>query len=154
MTARQRITCGLLMLASAALGSGVTVWIFEVRPLQQYYAKTHEISRRIQRLESDPPEGVDAHAWSSVTAATGIAFGNIFFGPQHASFEELDRFDTDLRARLARNPEPSLATLEWIWNRAGESGLHGREYVTRFRPLFEEAAEQVRAGSAESEPGP
>jgi len=129
------VVFGVVLLIAAA-----TFYLGAVRPWQLYVAKNRHIARQLQSLAHDVPEGVSAHQWTELTTLTGIAFGNVFFSPQHASYDEMLRFQADLNTRLNSDLPRSLATLRWVWHRLEQTGPHGKQYCERMIELFDESA--------------
>jgi hypothetical protein len=58
------------------------------------------------------------------------------------SLEELRRFNADVAERL-RGPV-DLGTVDWVWERLGQTGPHGQRYRERFEPQYREGVAAMR----------
>ena len=88
----------------------------------------------IRSLEPTHPKTIDPRAWECAHSWVQTAYINICFCPEHTSIAEMYRLQEDLDGKLT--DEIDLETLRWIWDRLGNTGPHGKQYIERFRPAF------------------
>jgi hypothetical protein len=93
------------------------------------------------------PADVNAAAWDEATAWANTAYANVFFSEQHTPIDELRRFRIDVEERLEGDVD--LATIDWLWQRLGETGPHGRRYRHRFEPQYRESLKELMAKGLE-----
>jgi hypothetical protein len=86
------------------------------------------------QLREQCPQNVSAEAWEVATSWAITAYANVCFSEDHVSIEELRRFRNDTEKRLAGKVD--LVTIDWIWQRLGETGPHGKHYRQRFEPQY------------------
>jgi len=128
---------GLALVITCVVPLGVRVY--------QVFAYAHEqraAQRAIDQLCVRRPMGVNADTWEFASDWANTAYCNICFSPEHVSHDELRRFRADLEDRLRRPID--LGTIDWVWNRLGKTGPHGRSYQRRFEPQYREGLEVMR----------
>jgi hypothetical protein len=122
------IVVGLLAAAAPKL-----MWLVE----QNKYARQKRVADQLfENLRARRPPDCPADKWRHAATWSSIAFGNIFFSPEHASYSELRKFTAELRSMLERDVNVEL--FDWIWDRLEVTGIHGNRYVDRFRSAYEE----------------
>jgi hypothetical protein len=113
--------------------AGLASWI---RP-QINYARERTAGYEVMlQLPDRRPQDVPVKAWEVAATWAITAYANVCFSDDHVSMEELRRFRNELEARIAGNVD--LATIDWIWQRLGETGSHGKQYRERFEPQYRE----------------
>lgn len=125
---------------------GIPIYFVILRPAierQLFRAEYGEMEELLQRWGEMTPEGMNKRAWEWAFTTTYNGFGNVCFSPENVSLEEMRRLNSDLQRKLQE--PPSLEALEWIWNRLGETGPRGRQYIEQKRPLFLEAMDYAKA---------
>jgi hypothetical protein len=107
----------------------------------------------VLQLRERRPADVSPDTWEWATNWAITAYANVCFSPEHVSLEELKRFRADLEERL-RGPV-NLGTVDWIWQRLGQTGPHGLSYQQRFEPQYREGLEVAKEGrrADAAEPG-
>lgn len=94
-----------------------------IAPKYRYSHRYHRILNKLQALQEQRPEGVDAQSWNECTAWASIGFANICFSKPHTSYEAMSRFEDQLDEKLKEKVD--LATIAWIGDRLAETGPHG-----------------------------
>jgi hypothetical protein len=139
----------LVATAVVTLIGASAFYIVKVRPLGLYRDKNDDIRTLITTFESRTPSGVSEPAWRNLVTLTNIGFGNVFFSPSHATYDELLRFEDDLRRETGPGQPMTIETCQWIWDRLGDTGSKGKAYIEQMRPLFDEAAAAARQSIGE-----
>ena len=85
-------------------------------------------------LRSRRPESVSAKQWEYAVGWAVTAFHNVCFSEEHVTYDELVRFNHDVRKEL--EGEVSLQAIDWVWARLAQTGPHGEQYVKRFEPQY------------------
>ena len=85
-------------------------------------------------LRSRRPEAVSAKTWEHATSWAVTAYHNVCFSEEHVTYDELVRFNHDVRKEL--EGEVSLQSIDWVWSRLAQTGPHGERYVKRFEPQY------------------
>lgn len=96
----------------------------------------------ICQLGDRRPPNVDAETWEMASTWASIAYVNVCCCYEQVSHEELRRFRADLEKKVQGPVD--LATIDWLWNRLGQTGPHGRNYQERFEPQYRENLEAMR----------
>lgn len=106
----------------------------------------------IKRLLDRRPPDVDANTWGTAWSWLQTAYSNICFSPDYVPHDELRLFLADLEERL-RGPV-ELTTWDWVWDRLGQTGPHGRSYQQKYEPGYRldirehlEAAQKRQSGA-------
>lgn len=127
---------------AAVLGTplaGTLVYYFlALRPMALFFEEKRTMDRLLEQWwEGRPPPGVNEHRWKETWGIAYNGFGNVCFSPEHVSLAEMHRLKADLQAKM--HQPATLESLRWLWDRLAETGPSGREYITRMKPLLEEA---------------
>jgi hypothetical protein len=88
----------------------------------------------VAQLVDRRPADVTPAVWEVATSSAITAYANVCFSDEHVPIDELRRFHADSKARL--EGEVNLATIDWVWQRLGETGPHGRQYRDRFESQY------------------
>jgi hypothetical protein len=116
------------------------VWIWPQFVYARERSAAHEV---VAQLADRRPADVDAAVWEAATSWAVTAYGNVCFTESHVPLDELRRFHDDVKERL--EGPVNLATIDWVWQRLGETGLHGAQYRDRFEPQYLENLKAVQA---------
>ena len=117
-----------------------------VRPPRREYYREQRAGRASWSsdcISIAPPTWTPRRRGSGRLTGPVTAYCNVCFSPEHVTLEELQRsFNTDVEERL-RSPV-DLTTLDWVWDRLGRTGPHGRSYQQRFEPEYREGLATMR----------
>ena len=143
MKSRKRdILINISLCIAIASFFGIPIYLVILGPAiewQLFGAEYEEMEELLWRWGENCPEGMDDRDWQRSFNATLSIFANVCFSPEHVSLKEMRRLNFDLRHKLQ---EPtSLEALEWVLNRLGETGSHGRKYINGMRPDLQRADE-------------
>jgi len=94
-----------------------------------------QMDSSIRYMQPSQPNSISPDVWECAHNWVVTAYGNICI-IEGTSKPEMYRLRDDLQKKL--NGRIDLGTLNWIWNRLGESGQHGKRYTERFGPSFRE----------------
>ena len=115
----------------------ITMVATHVWPLHLYAREKNAIRVALDELRQDRrPNTVDANVWEVATGWSITAYENICFSEDCVSITELKRFRTDVEDRFAGDVD--LSTVDWLWQRLGETGQHGQEYRRNFEQIYHE----------------
>ena len=128
---------GLAVLAACVVPP--TIWAVRQIAYAQEQRTAQEL---VNQLRDRGPPDVGADAWEVASAWAITAYCNVCYSPEHVSHDELRRFRADLEERLRGSVD--LATIDWVWDRLGRTGPHGRSYQERFEPQYRESLEAMR----------
>ena len=115
---------------------GVALLLWLQRQLD-YYREQRAAFELVRQLRDRRPPDVNANTWEYATGWAITASCNVCCSSEGVTLEELKRFRADLEERL-RGPV-DLATVDWIWERLGRTGPHGRKYQQQFEPQYRES---------------
>lgn len=96
----------------------------------------------VNQLRHLRPPDVDAETWEMASGWAITAYCNVCFSPDHVPHDELRRFRAELEAKLQGPVD--LATIDWVWERLGQTGPSGLSYKQRFEPQYRESLEAMR----------
>lgn len=122
------------MVAVAVLAVLLAI-IVPVGRVTEYVRLQRQMGTSIRCLNPTNPN-VNPDDWDCAHFRTWVAYENVCFDPRLVNTVEMYRLRDDLDRKLKGNVD--LDTLVWIWNRLAETGPHGKKYVERFRPIFEQ----------------
>lgn len=129
---------GVVVLAACVMSPAMRVWgHFAYRRDQRVAMES------VRQLRDQRPRDVDADTWEMASGWAITAYCNVCFSPEHVSHDELRRFRVDLEEQLRRPVD--LSTIDWVWERLGQTGPHGARYRERFEPQYREELEAVRS---------
>jgi hypothetical protein len=143
--ARRVIVFGLL---AAGVGC-IAVAALRLWPLFAYGQQRRAGEQAVVQLLSRRSPDVDAAVWEVATTWATIAYANVCFSAGYVSLPELRRFSADVEQRIGGDVD--LATVDWIWQRLGETGPHGQQYRQRFEPQYRA---NLKAALANQSTGP
>ena len=106
-----------------------------------YAQEQHAMRDLVEQLPNRRPPGVSVAAWDVATGWAITACGNVCFSEGYVPIDELRRFRVDVEKRL--KAEVDLTTIDWIWQRLGETGPHGQQYRKRFEPEYREGLKSI-----------
>jgi hypothetical protein len=132
----KRFTVARLMVAVAFVAVWLGFCIVPVWRQAEFHRLARQIDEPIRKLRATRPYEVSPSVWECAHNWTITAYCNVCFSPGHVRTEEMYRLREDVRRKL--EGEINLDTLEWIWDRLAQTGPHGKRYVERFRPRFQE----------------
>jgi len=123
---------------SICLAGGLAYYLQVIWPSILFTEQRKAIERLLhQWWEDRPPPGVCKRRWEAAWVTAYNGFGNVCFSPNDVSLQEMNRFKTDLQAKMQQ--PATLASLRWFWGRLAETGPHGNKYIKRMTPLLEDA---------------
>jgi hypothetical protein len=133
MSSRRRfywlVGVGLLVLCFVPLA----LWM---RHQTEWFYQARDGNKLVNQLRGRRPPDVSPRTWDLAADWAVTAYCNVCFSPGHVPLDELKRFRTELEERLRATVD--LATVDWIWERLGRTGPHGRQYRERFEPEYRE----------------
>jgi hypothetical protein len=145
---RSKLVVWLAVLAGLLLGMlviGGGTWLgHRIWNIRAFRAEHDALAAILTRWQQSPPARVDPRVWREVVVVVHNAMGNVCFTYQHVPVAEMRRLRREVEAQ-ARGPV-TLDTLEWLWNRLGQTSPHGAEYIQRMRPLWDEARDAAEHG--------
>ena len=103
------------------------------------YSKQQRDTRELlASVRSQCPTSEDKETWERATGWLLTAHGNICFSDDLVTRSELLSFSNDVDAKLSEAP-PNRRTVEWIWNRLGDTGAHGAFYIQKYNSTFRDS---------------
>jgi hypothetical protein len=139
---RSRLFFGL---GAFALCASVVIWVsVNVVPRVLYGGQRRTGDELFRQLSNRRPSNIDVQTREIATNWATTAYRNICFGEAQTPLQELKRFCKDLEARLQGRVD--LTTIDWIWERLGQTGPYGNEYRLRFEPQYHAELEAVHGG--------
>jgi hypothetical protein len=143
MTATRRMKWLVVFSLLAAVAFCIALpalWIWPQFVYGRERSAGHEVvTQLVDRRPADVPPAV----WEEATTWAITAYANVCFSESHVPLDELRRFRVDSEERF--EGEVNLATIDWVWQRLGETGPHGRQYRDRFEPQYRENLKAVQA---------
>ncbi len=97
----------------------------------------------VTQLVDRRPADVNAAVWEVATSWAITAYANVCFSDEHVPIDEHRRFRVDSEKRF--EGDVNLATIDWVWQRLGETGPHGAQYRDRFEPQYRENLKALQA---------
>src|SRR4051794_6873902 len=132
----RRFTVGKLMAAVAILALGMGFCIVPIGKQAEFARLQRQMDDSIRSLRPSDPTGISPTEWDCALGWTVTAYCNVCFSPGHVGTPEMYRLRDDLARKLDRRI--GVDTLAWIWDRLAQTGPHGKQYVERNLPQFEE----------------
>ena len=141
---KRRVIQILMILAACLLVIGAILFWMYVVPLQSFFNHRDRIEEMVASLEDQPPPGVGQREWENLCEICGIGVANAIFYPTWVPLDEVIKLEEDLKSKLENEPQPDEETLIWFWERMGQCSPKAKEYITRMRPLLDDAVYYVR----------
>jgi hypothetical protein len=135
------LAAGLLLLLFVAASRFVSSWREKLAFGRHHY----QLFDTIAGLHGRQPLEVDKNTWEEAVYLTTTAYGNVCYSPEHVSNAEMVRLRNDLDEKL--KSKVGINTLLWIWDRLAQTGPHGRQYITRFKPMLHAIVNPALAGA-------
>jgi hypothetical protein len=139
MLSRRRLHWLVAVALVAACVIPAALWVSRQ---SDYFRDQRAGRQQVVQLQQRRPADVDAETWEWATNWAITAYCNVCFSQEHVSPEELRRFNADMAERL-RGPV-NLATVDWVWERLGQTGPHGLRYREQFEPQYREGVAAMR----------
>ncbi len=126
----------------AILAVGVVWSAFSFIGLIPYHFELRATRDLVQQLRDRRPPHADKDEWEMGSDWVQTAYGNVCFAPSYVSHKELIRFRADLEQKLQGPID--LSIFDWVWERLGQTGPHGKRYCERYIVLYHDGLEAVR----------
>jgi hypothetical protein len=120
------------------LAGGLVYYLLAIWPMAQFFEEKKVIEQLLhQWWEGRPPLGIDEHRWQETWGLAYNGYGNVCFTSNHVSLQEMKRLKADIQEKMQQ--PATMARLRWFWDRLGETGPHGKQYIKQMTPLMDEA---------------
>lgn len=128
------------------LVGGLACWLRFVEPIRRHGEFCRHVRHDLESLATKRPSGVTQKQWEHVVAWTLNAHGNCLTFHTEIPQNEMDRFKTELKQRLAG--PVSLQTVDWIWDEIVRLTPNGQQYSTNWRPTLPERLKVFEQGNS------
>ena len=130
-----RISLRKLLALVALLALLLALCIVPIGRHMEWSRLEQDADSSIRNLKPTLPNSLDPNVWNCAHGWVVTAYVNICIRDS-TSTDEMYRLRHDLEQKFKDRID--LGTLDWIWNRLGETCPYGKRYIERFRPLFVE----------------
>src|SRR5262245_12315162 len=135
---------GWLLVTILTLVGGIAVWLFLLEPIQRHGKFSSNVRADLESLAKNRPPNVSRKQWENIVGWSLNAHANCFGYWHELSRDEMNRFQAELKQRLAR--PVTLETIDWIWDEFVPLSHVAQWYSDQYRPTRPERLKEFEEG--------